>query len=202
MRAIHGWWVPVVIVALAVLPWSTGCCASDGGAAPSPSGQAASAVVPDQSQAVHDPQPPPPLQAGDTIPPAEAFVKVKASTYGPSGGGVFLVVDVADPDAGAPYTDEGLVNVWVGTGDDATSAPSTAPTGTPPLSSQTIFDLNNRSWGGGLVVDRPTGHTKMWVFVEVQLERNGMGPQDRWFNKVLPITSVDLPTGWVTATVL
>jgi hypothetical protein len=47
------------------------------------------------------------------------------------------------------------------------------------------------------VVNRPTGHTKLWVFVEVELQRNDGGASTkRWFAKVLGVTNVELPTGW------
>lgn len=136
---------------------------------------------------------------GGTDPPSVSLVHVAVSQYIPSGG-VFVLVDVGNPmEDNPPYDNWGYSKMWVGTGDDTVEPPDMAPSYEPQVSSGEFSDLNHPfRWGGGVVIRRPEGHTKVWVFIQVELRRtNPPENPKRWFKTTVPFLNNDLPSGWV-----
>jgi hypothetical protein len=153
-----------------------------------------------------DPQPPGwsgDPEDNDTSPPGSTYLQVKASTYGPSGGGLFIQVDVAEPDEGMAYNNHANITVWAGSGDDTTGeAPGLSaipPYDERKLNSSDGFNLTEpRNWGGGTVLDLANSDTKGWVLIEVALHRvDGSTPDKKYYNYTFGVSPIeDLPSGW------
>ena len=124
---------------------------------------------------------------GGSDPTTDGYVQVKATYYGT--GGVFVQVDVTDPDEGPSYSDTADIDVWVGQG-------HTPPT-TPPASSYHAaqsspgHDLNIRRWGSGSTVWIDSSTTHVWVFVKVENHHNtGTGSGDFYHNDVFALSDI------------
>ncbi|MHC4845810.1 MAG: hypothetical protein ACYTCU_06585 [Planctomycetota bacterium] len=150
-----------------------------------------------------DPQPAGYNPGDGTVTPGDTYVQAKASTYGPSGGGLFIQVDVAEPDEGAAYNNKADITVWTGSGDDTTGeAPASAPAfDEHSIRSRDEFDLTSpRNWGGGTVLDLANTDTKAWVFIKVALHRVDGSPADeKIYSYTFSTAALDLPSGWQDA---